>query len=144
MFSFITIFFIAFILNFLWEEWHSRFYVHYNGKPITHAILVYASSFDAFVTVIGALLFEYVPPFQERLWLVLASLLIFAIGLEIFALRTKRWAYKLARTGGPSMPIIPGLGVGLTPSIQLAFLAYLSYSVAARVVTFLPLYALYK
>jgi hypothetical protein len=125
LFGLVKIFVIAFILNFIWEEFHSRLYVHYKGGKITHGVLAYASSFDAFVITIGAVLLAFVPLFQDRLWLVLLGLLVFAFGLELFALGTNRWQYK------DSMPIVPILNVGLSPTLQLAFLAYLSYILAA-------------
>jgi len=46
------------------------------------------------------------------------------IGMEWYALTTSRWAYNVL------MPIIPLLGTGLTPTIQLGLLGHLSYKFA--------------
>ncbi|KKU85640.1 MAG: Membrane protein [Parcubacteria group bacterium GW2011_GWA1_47_9] len=121
----IKIFILALVLNFIWEELHSRFYIQYQGEPITHAILARAAFFDALIILIGAVFLLFLPPFLGRIWLVLTGLLMFAIGLEIFALATGRWQYN------QSMPMIPVLGIGLTPTIQLALLGFLSYSIFA-------------
>ena len=121
----IKIFILALVLNFIWEELHSRFYMQYQSEPITHAILARAAFFDALIILIGAVFLFFLPPFRGRIWLVLSGLLMFAIGLEIFALATGRWQYN------QSMPMIPVLGIGLTPTIQLALLGFLSYSIFA-------------
>jgi hypothetical protein len=41
---------------------------------------------------------------------------LISVGLERTALNAGRWAY------GSAMPVIPGLGVGLTPVLQMALL----------------------
>ncbi len=114
------IFIIAFFLNFIWEELHSQLYIHYKGESITHLVLVYAALFDAFVIFIAAVLFFYTPVFRDRMLVVVLVLIIFAVGLEIFALGTGRWQYN------SFMPIIPVLEVGFTPVVQLGLLAYFS------------------
>ncbi|MEK7150767.1 MAG: hypothetical protein AAB783_01045 [Patescibacteria group bacterium] len=121
------IFIIAFFLNFIWEELHSQLYTHYKGESITHLVLVYAALFDAFVIFIAAVLFFYISILRDRISIIFLILIIFAIGLEIFALETGRWQYN------SFMPIIPALGVGFTPTIQLGLLAYFSIRISSWV-----------
>lgn len=115
------VFILAFLLNLAWENVHSYLYVHYQGGTITELILVKAALFDAFVTTVAGALYLWVRPFRRRLDVTIVGLLVFAIGLELFALATSRWLYA------PSMPTLPCLEVGLTPTIQLALLAYISF-----------------
>ena len=116
-----TIFLLAFFANFVWEHLHAPLYLHYQGEAISPFILFRAALFDAaFITVLG-LLFLRVKFFREHLWLALVIGVAFAIGLERFALAGGRWAYN------PSMPVIPFLGTGLTPTIQLGLLSYLIF-----------------
>jgi hypothetical protein len=121
-FFWIFLFFLAFLLNFLWEELHSVLYVHYQGGEITDVILLHASLADAFF--ITALL--YVVQKIKKVWLfpILATLL--AIGIEWWALGSNRWVYSEA------MPIIPFLQIGLTPTIQLALTGTLTYYVSLK------------
>jgi len=46
--------------------------------------------------------------------------LLVALTLEAWALHTGRWAYTNA------MPLIPLIGLGLTPTVQLALTGYLT------------------
>lgn len=114
------IFFIALALNILWEHAHSFLYVHYQGGAITELILFRAALFDAAVITFVAYMFFGVFPMPRRSWFMAGTLLIFAIVLESWAIGGGRWAYTSA------MPIIPLLNTGLTPTIQLALLGYLS------------------
>lgn len=122
----LIIFVAAFILNLLWEELHSVFYVSYQGGAITHLILLHAALFDATViTVFSYLFLLWKPGFYNCGSLVstaafAVSLILFAILLEKWALLTGRWVYADA------MPLIPMLNVGLTPIIQLGILGYIS------------------
>lgn len=113
--SLLKIFLWAFALNMVWENIHSRLYVHYEGGEITELILLRAALFDAAViTLVGFfVLKKYI-----RVWQALAILVLFAIGLEWFALATERWTYN------EYMPVIPLLNTGLTPTIQLGLIAY--------------------
>ncbi|MSR76284.1 MAG: hypothetical protein EXS68_01685 [Candidatus Ryanbacteria bacterium] len=121
----LTIVFVAaFLLNLAWENVHSYLYMHYQGGSITELILIKAAFFDAFATLIAAALYLWVKPFRGRLDVTLGSLFVFAIGLELFALATLRWHYS------SWMPILPCLDVGITPIIQLALLAYISFRFA--------------
>ncbi|MEK7649732.1 MAG: hypothetical protein AAB367_02110 [Patescibacteria group bacterium] len=120
----IIVFIAAFFLNLLWENVHSYLYVHYQGGTITELLLMKAALFDAFVTLVAAVLYIWVKPFKNRLDVTLGGLFAFAIGLELFALATLRWSYS------SWMPTLPCLDVGITPIIQLALLAYISFRVA--------------
>ena len=117
----LIIFTAAFALNFVWEHWHSVFYLHYQGQEITNLILARAALFDAIFITALALPFIFISFFRRRLWLAPLIAVLFAVGLEIFALKTGRWAYTDA------MPLVPIINLGLTPIIQLGLLAFVSY-----------------
>lgn len=113
------LFILAFGFNFIWEFFHSKLYVAYKGAPITLFILLRAALFDAAVIMTLYMVFTI----WENVWLSVLLALLFAIGLELFALKTGRWEYK------SSMPIIPFLKVGLTPVVQLPLLTYLAVKI---------------
>jgi len=119
----VIVFVIAGVLNLIWEELHSLLYVHYRGQDITHVILARAALFDAFVTSIFAYPFLRFSSLKDRLWVMVSGAVVFAIGLEMWALSLGRWQYR------DIMPLVPILGVGLTPTVQLGFLAYLSVKI---------------
>lgn len=120
----IIIFISAFLLNLVWEHLHHVLYVHYQGGEITDFILFRAALFDALLITAFALPFLLTDFLRENLWIFVLLLLVWAIGLEIFAIETGRWAYR------GIMPIIPVLGTGLTPTIQLALLGYASFKIS--------------
>lgn len=74
--------------------------------------------------------------FRRREWfrpLRIASILFtgaaggtIAVLIEYFSLKAGRWDY------GPLMPIIPSLGVGLVPVIQMMILPLLAYRLASQ------------
>ncbi|OGZ11292.1 MAG: hypothetical protein A3D67_02610 [Candidatus Lloydbacteria bacterium RIFCSPHIGHO2_02_FULL_51_22] len=109
----LIVFFTAFLLNFLWENIHAVLYVQYQGGEITRLILFRAALFDAAVITLFAALLLVLPWPRARPWVMLALGVVFAVGLEWFALATGRWEYNTL------MPLIPFLNVGLSPAIQL-------------------------
>ena len=115
------IFLSAFLLNIIWENLHSNLYVHYQNGPVTQLVLLRATLFDAvFITLLGLLFFRF-RYLRERLLYAFIIGFIAAIIIEIYALKTGRWAYS------DLMPIIPLLNTGLTPTIQLGILSYLIF-----------------
>ncbi len=114
----LLIFVVAFLLNFAWEHLHAPLYANYRGGEITDWVLFRATLADAgFITAIG-LPFLASAWFRRRLPLAVVFGLVLAVGIEWWALSTGRWAY------GPAMPIVPLLGTGFTPTVQLGLLAY--------------------
>ena len=101
-------------------------YVHYLHKPITESVLLHAALVDAgFITLI-TFPFVFIRRAQKHPWLIIPLGLAVAIGIERWALAIHRWAYTT------QMPIIPHIFVGLTPTIQLALLGYLSFVLSKR------------
>lgn len=119
--KFVTIFVLAFVSNMVWENLHAVLYVHYKGNPITELILLRAATFDALFITALAVIFFTVAYFNKRKWYALIFGVTFAIALELYALETGRWAYT------ELMPIIPFIGTGITPTVQLGLLSYLIY-----------------
>jgi hypothetical protein len=114
----LIIFIYAFALNWVWENLHSFLYVHYRGGGITQWVLLRATLFDAvFITILGAI-FAGAVYLRNRMWLAAVFGAVAAIGIELYALSSGRWAYN------SYMPVIPLLRVGLTPTIQLGILSY--------------------
>ncbi len=115
----VFIFTLAFLLNLIWENAHSFLYRHYKGSQITELVLIRAALFDAFFITFVSIFFNWMAFFRDRLWLFVLIGIVFALGLELFALKTSRWQYNRR------MPLIPLVKVGMTPSIQLGLLGYI-------------------
>ncbi len=116
----VLIFTTAFVLNVLWENAHSVLYAKYMGNTITEFILLRAALFDACVITLLALPFFYIQMFKKRPWLILVLGVLIGICNEWYGLNTGRWVYT------STMPIIPILKTGLTPTLQLGILGYIS------------------
>lgn len=124
---------LSFLLNFAWEVIQMPLYkdASFNIEHIAFCAL--ASVADAIMVLIIYLVFAVV--YKSPLWvqnLTLPRILLVmlvgglgAIAAEIRHLSSGTWAYDA------SMPIIPGVDVGLSPVLQFmllpAFIYYLSY-----------------
>ncbi|MBI2634492.1 hypothetical protein HYW82_02370 [Candidatus Peregrinibacteria bacterium] len=115
------IFLLSLFLNFIWENAHSYLYTAYMGGRITETILLRASVGDAVIITLLSLPFIFVPMLKNKSWIIIFAGVLIAIFIELYALRTGRWAYN------EYMPMIPIISIGLTPAIQLGLLGYLSY-----------------
>ena len=122
----ITIFLSAFILNLIWENLHSLLYSNYMGGEITEFILIRASLFDALMITIILLPFIYLNKLKNKSWLIIVVGIVIAVLNEWYGLSTDRWMYNSL------MPVLPIIMVGLTPTLQLGILAYISYKIGIR------------
>lgn len=124
---------VSFSFHYTWENIHLLLYANYEG--LTDMPIVLYATFGDVMYVIGAVLF--VSLLKWRLdWLndVTTSDVIglavvgFAIAffVEYKALVFERWTYTDA------MPIIPLLGIGFSPVLQMTILLPLSVWIAAR------------
>ena len=116
----------SFVLNVVWENLHSLLYAGYRGGAITEFILLRASVADAIIITLIALPFILWPRLRKKSWVMIIIGVLISIGIEWVALGTDRWAYN------DLMPIVPILGVGLTPTIQLGLLGYLAYWIVEK------------
>lgn len=91
------------------------------GGKITEFILLKASIADAVIITIMSIPFLFIPSFRGKSWLIILIGILVSVFIELYALRTGRWEYN------GYMPIIPIIGVGLTPAIQIGVLGYFSY-----------------
>ncbi len=111
----VYLFILAILVNFVWEILHSTLYIGEYG--LGSWILWRASIMDAIITVVIVLVFLYIRILQSRPWTIFAIGFIWSFLLEIHAITTNRWVYD-------TMPIIPILSTGLTPTIQIGLIAY--------------------
>lgn len=112
----ISVFVLAFFLNWAWEILHSALYLNYRGGPITGFILFKTALADAVIILILVFIALFAGQklkLSGSLFVILGCFII-SIAIEIWALQTGRWVYNSL------MPIIPIIGTGLTPTIQLA------------------------
>jgi hypothetical protein len=119
----LAIFFVAFVLNVLWENLHSVLYVNYMGGRISEFILLRAAFWDAVMITAICLPFLFISGLKKYDWLIILIGIIISVGIELWALSTGRWMYN------DLMPIIPMFSVGLTPTIQLGLLGFISFKV---------------
>ena len=123
-----VVFAISFAFNFVWEHLHWVLYAHYQGRPITDLVLFRATLGDAiFITALSIPFFR-MPFLGRHLWIVIPIGVACAITLELFATSTGRWAYT------EMMPLIPLVGTGLTPTIQLGLLGYITFLITKKIV----------
>lgn len=119
---------IAFLLNFVWEISQAPLYDCYD--QFLHCMwLCFKASLGDVVWVL--LLYGIFRVSHSKTAVVLAGLAI-AIGVELHALQTGRWAYA------ESMPLIPFLSLGLTPLLQMAILPLVSIYITDNFAKFKP------
>ncbi len=115
---------IAFGLNWIWEIGQMFAYAAEDGNSWTKSFLfcTLASVVDAIVTVaIYVFLKLLVKPSSAKFYLCAAiSGALCAVGFEWFAFRFGLWSY------GERMVVLPVLGVGLLPFVQLTLLVPLA------------------
>ena len=93
---------IALLLHLAWEYLQcGPFFIHNNLKP-THFDMLKASLGDVVITLITYLIVSWLSkniywvtkPWDRWHWYVMLSMaLIFSFAIELFAIRTNRWAY---------------------------------------------------
>lgn len=120
----VSIFLIAFGTNYLWEHLHSLLYANYQGGPITEFILLRATLADAVIITLVCFIFAANRRLRPYAWLIIPLGFLISACIELYALASGRWTYTAL------MPVIPLIHTGLTPTIQLGLLGYVSYRVA--------------
>lgn len=116
---------VAFIFNFIWEMSQVALYKpHFDGVLDLILVHIRATFGDVIIFLIIYALISLVS--RDTRWilknktnpLMLASFFgfILAVAIEKYAIATGRWGYS------ELMPIIPFIGVGLSPVLQLTIL----------------------
>jgi|SRR3989344_1107660 len=134
LYALVSISIVGLALNFLWENLQAPLYAGYTGFIQHLSICSMATLGDLtiilFMYIYSSLIFKDVLWFQNLSLKSVLSLLIIGVivgvGIEKWALLTDRWTY------GYNMPIIPLLGVGLTPVLQMIILPILTFSFSAK------------
>lgn len=123
----LRIFFYALVLNLIWENLHHYLYASYRGGAITGLVLARAAAVDALIISAVIYLAQTADFFKKRpQFFIVVSGLVIAAAIEKWALGTGRWQY------GPAMPLLPVLGIGLTPFVQLAFTGWLTSRISNK------------
>lgn len=129
---------IALPVNYVWEMLQMPLFEGmYYSDPNAWISCLQASVGDLFITLfiflVGRLIFSswswpHSPGAVRITYLVLIGAVI-AVTIEIAALKAGRWNYSSL------MPVVPGIGVGIVPIVQLIVLPYLGYILAFRVLS---------
>lgn len=129
------IFLIGFFTNLIWENAQAFLYEGYGGFIHHFMPCFIASIIDALVILLVYFLLAlfyhdiYWPKHNRSLRYLVVVLIggILAVGFELWALTKGEWAY----TG--LMPVVPYIGVGLSPLLQLMLLPVLTYHLSLKV-----------
>lgn len=136
-----TIFIISVLLNYPWERAQSLLYTT-NGMPgspwwecfvmsLGDGLLVLLI-FGAGWKIFGGPAWFRIPGSHRYVVMFAAGLLI-SIPMEWIIVHVfERWAYT------PHMPLIPGLGVGATPVLQMLILPPIIFHVTAHILLLIP------
>ena len=125
----IRLFFLSVIINYIWEMLQMPLYQNMPFNELRSWLLCFRASLGdgiiiLFIWLIGYLIYRQTDWFVHKsissLAIILLSGTLIAIGIEIHALSTGRWAYSNV------MPLIPVIGVGLSPLLQLLLLPWMS------------------
>lgn len=109
---------LAFILNLLWEFWHSQFYTSVLGHSVSWPFLVTASFLD--VLLVWLIIFVAEKIYKSYLIVIFLGFLA-AVFNEKMALWFHLWQYN------SKMAIVPLLKIGLTPVLQMTLLPFFIY-----------------
>ncbi len=118
------VFLVSFLLNLVWENLHVYLYDNYMGGEITEMILLKATLADAIITMVILFPFLFFQLFRKYDFVIVPALVVISVLNEQLALQTGAWKYNSL------MPVIPLISAGLTPTIQLGLLGYITYRLA--------------
>lgn len=122
---------VSFVVHFVWEYLHFGLYTDYDhwigSVPVywlaTVGDVLYTLGAFALVSAIKKS-YEWVPRATRADYLMLVALgCLIALFVEYKGLALDRWEYL------PEMPLIPILGVGLSPILQMAILLPVTFFV---------------
>lgn len=127
----IPVFVVAFLLNFAWELAQVPLYEGVGRDLQSFLGCLSAAVGDAvFISVVYLALAAYHGSYrwaERRTWkdllAVLGAGMLFAVGAELVATQLGWWTYS------SSMPVVPVLGVGLSPFVQLGFLGVVTVEI---------------
>ena len=105
-----------------------RFYTlgpDFNSGITTFIWIMGATFLDALYTIILAALFSKSIFLINRLWMSIPIGFVSAFVVERVALAAHWWSYNA------HMPMLPILGIGLTPTLQLGILSYIVFELTA-------------
>ena len=127
---------VSFVLHSIWEMSQMAAFKDLAGQPLLKTTLRCAPAIlgDVFITLwiyaIGALATLSLSWGLRPRWNVYVTVALLggmhAVGIELAAIASARWSYTRA------MPIIPSLGVGLWPFLQLLVLIPLTVGISSR------------
>ncbi|MEK7530789.1 MAG: hypothetical protein AAB573_02880 [Patescibacteria group bacterium] len=111
--EYILLFHITFLLNFVWEVWHSQLYTTCRSMPLSDYVplITFQSLKDALWVTLAYVL-------APSILFFVAGLFIFSFIVEIHAIQTKRWEYA------SEMPLF--FGVGISPFFELVITGLLA------------------
>lgn len=125
---------VAVALNYLWELGQRSFYEGMTGDPRVWWHCFVASLGDGvlvcLIYVLGCFAFRrpdwFVPGHRLRIpFLLMAGLVVGVVVEWIGARLLQRWVYE------PSMPLLPGLELGLVPVVQMTVLPMVVFLIVA-------------
>ena len=131
----IALFSVAVGINFIWEMAQMPLYKDMPFDVLFSWWLCFRASVGDGVIVlaiwaIGATVFrraDWFTPLQPTSTIILLlSGAAIAVGIEIHAISTGRWAYS------ELMPLLPAVDVGMSPFVQLLLLPFISMKLAIR------------
>lgn len=124
---------VSFLLHLIWETSHVGLYTgyeHITRLPITFYATLGDIAYVLFAVLLVSLFkrsFRWLDTPVHLDYMVLATIgLLIALFVEYKGLMLGRWVYAEA------MPIIPFLGVGISPLVQMTILLPLSVWISAR------------
>jgi hypothetical protein len=127
---------VGFILNLLWENVQAPLYLGYSnlwqhfwvcfkGALGDGAILIFLYIFLALLNR-NLLWITKITPADILILVGIGTAI--AIGVEKWALMTGRWGYTSA------MPLLPLIGVGLPPILQMAILPLFTFTISKKII----------
>jgi hypothetical protein len=131
----LTLFAVSVAINFVWEMAQMPLYEDMPFDALSSWWLCFRASIGDGVIVltiwaIGAAVYNqsdwFRPLHLGNITVLLMSGAAIAVGIEIHAIGTGRWAYSAL------MPILPVANVGLSPLVQLLLLPFISMKLAVK------------
>ncbi len=127
---------VAFIFNFVWENLHDSWYADYN--IIMRRFFYFGCTLgDVFLVFFVYGLVAWIQ--KDLLWLkhfprgglllTLVFSMVIAVLAEGIALKLQLWNYN------EKMPLVPVIGIGLSPFLQITLLPALTFYITHRIFT---------